>query len=50
MTSSVSTTESGQLTTENTTIIPWSAMTKQGREEIYRLLDTYLEEGCEDGK
>ncbi len=35
---------------ENTTIIPWSAMTKQGREEIYRLLDTYLEEGCEDGK
>ena len=35
---------------ENTTIIPWSAMTKQGREEIYRLLDTYLEEGQEDGE
>ena len=35
---------------ENTTIIPWSAMTKQGREEFYRLLYTYLEEGCVDGK
>ena len=35
---------------ENTTIIPGSAMTKQGREEIYRLLDTYLEEGQEDGE
>ena len=28
---------------ENTVIIPWSAQTKQGREEIYRILDTYLE-------
>lgn len=35
---------------ENTTIIAWSAMTKQGREEIYRLLDAYLEEGQEDGE
>ena len=29
---------------ENTTIIPYSAQTKQGREEIYELLDAYLEE------
>lgn len=30
---------------KNTTIIPYSALTKQGREEIYELLDTYLEAG-----
>lgn len=29
---------------KNTVIIPYSAMTKQGREEIYALLDSYLEE------
>lgn len=29
---------------ENTIIIPYSALTKQGREEIYGLLDSYLEE------
>ena len=28
----------------NTIVIPYSALTKQGREEIYQLLDTYLEE------
>lgn len=28
---------------KNTTIIPYSAQTKQGREEIYELLDSYLE-------
>lgn len=27
---------------KNTTVIPYSALTKQGREEIYDLLDTYL--------
>ncbi|GFI45744.1 putative GTP-binding protein EngB [Lachnospiraceae bacterium] len=27
----------------NTIVIPYSALTKQGREEIYQLLDTYLE-------
>ena len=33
---------------KNTIIIPYSAQTKQGREEIYELLDSYLEE--ETGK
>ena len=28
----------------NTPLLPYSAMTKQGREEIYTLLDAYLEE------
>ena len=28
---------------KNTVIIPYSAQTKQGREEIYELLDSYLE-------
>lgn len=28
---------------ENTIVIPYSALTKQGREEIYALLDSYLE-------
>ena len=32
----------------DTVLIPYSALTKQGREEIYRLLDEYLEkEGTE---
>lgn len=30
---------------KNTTIIPYSALSKQGREEIYQLLDSYLETG-----
>lgn len=30
---------------KNTIIIPYSALTKQGREEIYELLDSYLEAG-----
>lgn len=30
---------------KNTTVIPYSAQTKQGREEIYELLDSYLEAG-----
>lgn len=30
---------------KNTIIIPYSAQTKQGREEIYELLDSYLETG-----
>ena len=30
---------------KNTVVIPYSAQTKQGREEIYELLDTYLETG-----
>lgn len=30
---------------KNTIIIPYSAQTKQGREEIYELLDSYLEAG-----
>lgn len=29
---------------QNTMVIPYSAQTKQGREEIYALLDSYLEE------
>lgn len=29
---------------KNTVVIPYSAQTKQGREEIYELLDSYLEE------
>lgn len=29
---------------KNTTVIPYSAQTKQGREEIYELLDYYLKE------
>lgn len=29
---------------KNTVIIPYSAITKQGREEIYTLLDSYLED------
>ena len=29
---------------ENTAVIPYSTQTKQGREEIYTLLDAYLEE------
>ena len=28
---------------KDTIIIPYSAQTKQGREEIYELLDSYLE-------
>ena len=31
---------------ENTVIIPYSAMTKQGREDIYKILDAYLEEAA----
>ncbi|MBD5473870.1 MAG: YihA family ribosome biogenesis GTP-binding protein [Lachnospiraceae bacterium] len=30
---------------KNTIIIPYSSITKQGREEIYELLDSYLEAG-----
>lgn len=30
---------------KNTIIIPYSALTKQGREEIYELLDSYLKAG-----
>lgn len=33
---------------KNTMIIPYSALTKQGREEIYELLDSYLEIGEAD--
>lgn len=29
---------------KDTIIIPWSSMTKQGKEEIYALMDRYLEE------
>ena len=32
---------------KNTIVIPYSAQTKQGREEIYELLDSYLETGAE---
>lgn len=31
---------------KDTVLIPFSATTKQGREEIYELLDRLLEEGC----
>lgn len=34
---------------KNTVVIPYSAQTKQGREEIYELLDAYLEAGEESG-
>ena len=33
----------GLQTVKGTIVIPYSAQTKQGREEIYELLDTYLE-------
>ncbi|MCM1134140.1 MAG: ribosome biogenesis GTP-binding protein YihA/YsxC [Clostridium sp.] len=32
---------------ESVTVIPWSALNKRGREEIYGLLDAYLEEAEE---
>ena len=35
---------------KGTTVIPYSSMTKQGREEIYELLDSYLGEAKEDGQ
>ena len=34
----------GLAVVENTIVIPYSAQTKQGREEIYELLDSWLEE------
>lgn len=33
---------------EDTTVIPYSSLSKQGREEIYELLDRMLEDGAED--
>lgn len=33
---------------KGTIVIPYSSITKQGREEIYELLDSYLEEAKED--
>lgn len=33
---------------KNTIVIPYSALTRQGRDEIYELLDTYLETEEED--
>lgn len=38
----------GLKTVKGTVVIPYSAMTKQGREEIYELLDTYLEKETEN--
>lgn len=38
----------GLKTVKGTVVIPYSAMTKQGREEIYELLDTYLEKDMEN--
>ena len=35
-------------TDKTTIVIPYSAQTKQGREEIYELLDSYLEQPGED--
>ena len=35
---------SGLKTVSGTIVIPYSAITKQGREEIYDLIDSYLEE------
>ena len=35
---------SGLKTVSGTIVIPYSALTKQGREEIYDLIDSYLEE------
>lgn len=32
---------------KNTIVIPYSSLTKQGREEIYELLDSYMEDGDE---
>lgn len=32
---------------EDTTVIPYSSLSKQGREEIYELLDRILEEGAD---
>ena len=33
---------------KRTVVIPYSAQTKQGRDEIYELLDTYLEKSMEN--
>ena len=33
---------------KDTIIIPWSSMTKQGKEEIYALMDRYLEENGQE--
>ncbi len=38
----------GLKTVKGTVVIPYSATTKQGREEIYELLDTYLEKDMEN--
>ncbi len=38
----------GLKTVKGTVVIPYSATTKQGREEIYELLDTYLEKDTEN--
>lgn len=40
--------KTGLQTEEGTIVIPYSAQTKQGREEIYELLDRYLEETVQD--
>lgn len=40
----VKTIKEGLKVVKNTVIIPYSAITKQGREEIYTLLDSYLED------
>lgn len=34
---------------DGTTVIPYSALTKQGREEIYELLDTMMEKKTDNG-
>ncbi len=39
---------SGLKTVSGTIVIPYSAITKQGREEIYDLIDSYLEEEAEE--
>lgn len=36
--------KTGLQTKADTVVIPYSSMTKEGREEIYALLDKYLEE------
>ncbi len=40
--------QEGLKTVKGTVVIPYSATTKQGREEIYELLDTYLEKDMEN--
>lgn len=44
----VKTIRTGLQAGKDTVVIPWSSMTKQGREDIYALMDQYLEESVKE--